>query len=219
MRVVGFVGRKGAGKDTAASALTAWRGYVRAAYADQVKELALRINPIVHPEMPDGFQRLDWIVSAYGWDVAKRTSPDVRKLLQELGTGVRDLVGDDAWLNAWDSRVIADHGGAAAVAVPDVRRLNEAEHVRVRGAYGGNLLIRIERPDLDDSDTHVSETEQDQVDCDVTLVNNGTATELRAAVIRCVDAYTYARSVVAQTWTGHLNTLAESQNPQAGPRD
>jgi hypothetical protein len=197
MRVVGFVGRKNAGKDTAASALTAWRGYIRVAYADQVKALALRINPIVLPELPDGFQRLDWIVSAYGWDVAKRTIPAVRELLQELGTGVRDLVGDDAWLNAWDSRVNAGHGGVAAVAVPDVRRRNEAEHVRVRGTYGGSLLIRVVRPGLDTSDTHVSETEQEHIECDVTVINNGTATDLRAAVITCVDAYTYARRAVA----------------------
>lgn len=190
MRIVGFVGRKGAGKDTAASALKAWRGYLCVAFADPVKELALRINPIVLPDAPPGYRRLDWAVSHYGWDVAKQL-PAVRELLQELGTGVRDLTDDDAWLRAWDRRVrqhATPHG--VAVVVPDVRRLNEADHVRMANGSGGRLLIRIVRPGEDRSDTHVSETEQERITCDLTVLNNGTPEELKATVLDHVDAWT-----------------------------
>lgn len=197
MKIVGLVGPKRSGKDTAAAALVEQRGYVRVGFADAVKELALRINPIVsamnmyadHPHLT----RLSEVVESQGWESAK-SYPEVRRFLQELGTGVRDIVGAEALVDAWWHAVL-NHSreDREAVVVPDVRFLNEADRlgelVDFRITRHRVLLIRVYRPMQDDGDRHVSETEQLGIKCDLALVNDGTPDQLHAKVLAAVDEW------------------------------
>jgi len=188
MDVVGFVGFKQSGKDTAAEALVNQRGFKRVGFADAVKESALAIDPIVHM-WADGYQeRLSTLVKSVGWERAKR-DPEVRRLLQVLGTeGVRDIVGDDSWLRAWKRRVMDKETGLqySGEVVPDVRFLNEAEFLRKE--YDA-LLIRIDRPGSDTTDGHGSEQEQLGIEAHMRINNNRGVETLHEGVLSTFDMW------------------------------
>jgi len=136
--LIGITGYAQHGKDSLAQHLVDKYGYTRIGFADQLKELALRVNPLVLDETT--FRRLDEAVRTEGWESAKQV-PEVRRVLQELGTGVRDVLGEDAWIEALFRKLIP--GGKFVVA--DVRFPNEAEEL---SAYGA-MMIRVNRINTD----------------------------------------------------------------------
>lgn len=187
MRIVGLVGPKRSGKSTAADALARERGFVSIGFADALKDLALRVNPDIRMPGNGDCDELFNLVGTLGWDGAKEY-PEVRRFLQELGTGVRDI-DPQFWLQAWESKAVAALSDGQNVVVPDVRFLNEAAFLGGRHMVD-TLLIRVTRPGLDTSDTHISETEQLGIECDVEITNNGTAQQLGDYAIGMVDDWT-----------------------------
>jgi hypothetical protein len=157
LRIVGFTGLAGSGKNTAAQALTT-KGYVEAAFADPLKELAKEL----------------------GWDGVKDDKG--RKLLQDLGHGCRKVFGADFWVDRMRERIEKEWGPTGAnrpVAVTDVRYQNEADLVTELGG----IILKIERPDLDTSDPmyqHITEKQPIKVNWHV--YNTGSVEELHQAV-------------------------------------
>lgn len=191
MRIVGLVGPKRSGKSTAAEALVRERGFVSIGFADALKDLALRVNPILPG--PPLAERLAWWVDQYGWEYAKKR-PEVRRFLQELGTGVRDI-DPNFWLRAWEPKTIAAfESGISGVVVPDVRFLNEAAFLKDRHLVDA-LLIRITRPGLDTSDTHVSETEGIEIECDAEITNVHSKAWFESDVLATVELWMETGSV------------------------
>lgn len=175
--VIGLNGRKQSGKDTAAQALIK-RGYQRLAFADPVKQSALALDPYVRA-MDGSFHRLTGLHEHLGWELAKEI-PDVRRLLQRLGTEVgRDILSDrhSIWTNI-AARAAYEH---QRVVFTDLRFADEADLVR---ALGG-MVIRIERPGegagVDETATHSSEVFDFEADC--VIVNDGTIAELHDKVL------------------------------------
>ena len=128
--IIGLMGAKRSGKDTVADYLVNAYGFVRVAFADPLKELALDLDPFI--EEPLGWARLSELVKPEG-SVRDRFEPvkdypDVRRLLQRLGVAVREL-DEDFWVDAafetisqlWDSREEPIPG----FVIPDVRFPNE----------------------------------------------------------------------------------------------
>ncbi|MGW8975126.1 deoxynucleotide monophosphate kinase family protein [Streptomyces platensis] len=181
-RHVALMGRAGSGKDSAAARLVRRYQFVRVAFADPLKESALRLDPIVAAEgtsygtLP---LRLSDTVRRYGWDRAK-TYPEVRRTLQNLGETVR-TDDPDFWLRmALDKLGTADRWSLPVV-VSDVRYGNEADALRAAGA----LMVRIERPGASaggEAARHVSELDLDDYPADVTIPNAGTLDDLYALV-------------------------------------
>lgn len=181
-RHIALMGRAGSGKDAAASRLISRYQFVRVAFADPLKRVALGADPIVGSE-PTGYGplplRLSDVVRREGWDTAK-SRPEVRRVLQRLGQAVRDT---DAgfWLRLALATVdVADRWNVPVV-ITDCRYTNEAETLRRRGF----LLVRVERPGSrgagGEASRHVSETELDDFPPDAVLTNGGTLDELHAA--------------------------------------
>lgn len=170
--LIGLVGKKRSGKDTAAGFLVQDHGFVRYAFADPLKATMLDLNPIV----PDGrlTSRLSALVRERGWEAAKEL-PEVRRLLQAHGVAIRTHVDPDVWLNATMRKVLTDD---RPVVLTDVRFPNEADAIEA----AGGLLVRVVRASAPTDDAHVSETALDGRDCGATLVNDGTVEALRAAV-------------------------------------
>lgn len=174
-----MAGYAGSGKDTAAAALIA-DGYQRMAFADGVRELALAVDPLLESGPTEVWP--SEFVAIVGWHKAKQ-DPSIRRLLQNIGKGVRDIVGPQAWVDALDRRW--RDAGRPDVVVTDVRYPNEAAWVKARGG----VVIRVDRPGVGPVNGHESETLVGAIAADATVVNDGTPEELQAKVARIVGDY------------------------------
>jgi hypothetical protein len=184
-QLIGLIGKKRSGKDTFAHALP---GYTRVAFADPLRQAALALDPFVPIQgtlarlhkWEQGLQAHDWVrlsklIDAVGWETAKDRVPEVRRILQRLGTESIRAIDPDFWIRAGVTQIDAIDGD---VVVTDVRYPNEAEAIR---ALGG-ILVRIQRPDLpSDGDPHPSESALDDYPVDWIVDNSGTVGDLQRA--------------------------------------
>ena len=160
-------------------------GFVRVAFADTIRQVALTIDPYVHN------LRLSDVINLVGWDKAKR-HPEVRRLLQVIGTEAgRDIHGTDVWVDrTFDAISALAHD--QPVVITDVRFDNEARRLRT---FGGRL-VRVRRQ-TDNHDAvlgHRSETESAKLNSDHYLPNDGSITELHRRLDRLVDRLDKQRS-------------------------
>lgn len=155
--IVGLIGRKRAGKDSFAGRLVAEHGYTRLAFADNVRQAALDLDPIIHWSEREGSIRLSQAVSELGWEAAKDI-PEVRRTLQRFGSETVRKLDPDFWVRPVmeEARRLSYQG--VPVVITDVRFFNEAADIL--GELGG-LLIRIVRPGSSTDDVHASEVELD----------------------------------------------------------
>lgn len=180
--IVGLGHKLGVGKDTAAKEL-AEHGFHRVAFADQLKTVALDLDPLIHMLAgPALVVRLAELVRQVGWGSAKRI-PDVRRTLQVLGVSARERLGPDVWVDAAWSRVNAITENGESVVVTDVRFPNEAGRIR----RAGGILVRIDRPEAPTSD-HESESALDDFEWDHVVVNDGTPEALGRKVADALGA-------------------------------
>lgn len=204
MTNIALMGKARSGKDSVAGRLCEAHGYARVAFADPLKEHALRVNPIIGTEERESWDvvygenvcvteavtlRLADVVARLGWERAKDEYPEVRRFLQELGQGVREL--DPGFWISVALRSIGKHLDAGTpVVVSDVRYPNEVDTLRAAGFR----IVRIVRPA--DARTltpaeraaaqHDSETALDGEVPDVLIYNGGSLAEL----IQRADALT-----------------------------
>jgi len=159
--LIGFTGYAKHGKDSSAAVLVNEYGFRRYAFADQLKSMALSLNPIIRSySFPKHPERLSAIVRLLGWDKAKEDQ-EVRRFLQVLGTeAVRGHLGENAWVDALQQKLVDDNqiwysyhpsDGAIAqdarIAVTDVRFPNEAGWVTKMGGR----MVRVVRVNEDGS--------------------------------------------------------------------
>lgn len=173
--LIAFSGLKGSGKDTAAKVLVEEYGFTKVAFADAVREMALVIDPWI-PAMSGGYNLLPLseLINDAGWDWAKRNVPEVRRLLQVIGTEAgRMVLGENVWVDLLAKRFpdIADEN--SRYVVTDCRFDNEVEFVR----SNSGSVIWIERPGLV-SDGHASESTHIKDLATVVLHNDETVSEL-----------------------------------------
>jgi hypothetical protein len=147
--LIGITGRARHGKDTVASFLVRERGFHRYAFADQLRELALRVNPLVdfggEDEYDYSTMRLREYVHQVGWETAK-SNGEVRRLLQQLGAGARDIFGPDVWVQALERYWKEEPGRTPdRLVISDVRYPNETRWIRNQGGE----VWRVVRPDFD----------------------------------------------------------------------
>lgn len=174
--MIGLMGYAQTGKDTVADILVRDHGFVRLAFADVLRDCLYALNPCVVLESDHG---VSWrygdvipvttLVDVYGWEAAKQ-EPDVRRLLQRLGTEAgRNILGPDIWADAL-MRQVDDlkYAYVDNVAITDVRFPNEADAIQDR--HG--LLWRIERYGKGPVNDHESETALDDRRADLTLIND-----------------------------------------------
>lgn len=214
--LVGFVGLKRSGKDTAAQALVD-QGWTRMAFADPLKEMSMKLRG-VWVEVPEGvhldaavpvmrdssghggsFAQYHYVVDALGMEKAKDLVPDVRTLLQTLGTDcVRGTFGSTAWAELAEKNIHEALTRGESVVLTDVRFDEELDLVRRLGG----ITIGVWRGDLDSLgealesegeracvDTHESETNIYHLLnwCDFIVCNRGSIDDLHRGVLSIVD--------------------------------
>lgn len=163
--LIGFCGKKGAGKNAAADALPDFR---QMAFADPLKNGIKAMFGFTHPQL-------------YGGDkgvVDGRYGVTPRSVMQFVGTELmrNHLEKEFGITGLWVKRFCEEYDPEVPTIVTDVRFEDEAQALRDRGG----VLLRIERPGLDTSDQH--ESEQGQFEVDVTLVNDSTIADLQHKV-------------------------------------
>lgn len=184
--VIGLCGPMRSGKDTIGSLLVEHHGYTRFAFADAVKECALALDPIIGivPTDPEHkaqgpMLRLSDLVARQGVEAAK-AHPEVRRLLQRLGTEMGREVIDP---NLWVAIVAGRSADTERVVITDLRFPNEAEWVR---SIEGGVVVRVYRAGTGGG-THASEALLESIDPDVGFVNGGSFGGLAAQVQTLVD--------------------------------
>lgn len=170
--IIGLCGRAHTGKDTAADYLVREYGFVRAAFADPIRNM------------------LEAMLNDAGADYAHLYEPKLknapfpelggvtaRHLMQTLGTEWgRNQLGADWWLRLLE-RSLGLHAGGFAVhdriVITDVRFPNEAEWIRQLGG----IIIKLHREQADAVRSHASEDFIDALPSNADLVNNGPTLE------------------------------------------
>ena len=142
--LIGLTGYAQHGKDTVANILVDVYGYTKLSFAEPLRQLALRLNPYVLKDWPGIAWRYSDLLEHAGYELAKTEWPEVRRILQELGTGVRDILGEDVWVQAAEKAMLSVPG---KVVFTDVRVPNEAAFIR---RHSGELW-RVQRTDWDGS--------------------------------------------------------------------
>lgn len=171
--IVGFIGRRRSGKDTAAFALMQ-AGYAGLKFAGALK--AMLDTYLEYTGMPEDARRLAIEGSYKEVGLDKLQGKSTRFAMQTLGTEWgRNLIGENLWVDA----AIARAKQFEKVVFTDVRFPNEVAALQGIGA----TLIKIERPDLDCdfADVHVSE-DLDNLFYNFKIVNDGTIEKLQDEV-------------------------------------
>jgi hypothetical protein len=183
-RIIGVLGRKRHGKDTFAARLTNEHGFTRLAFADKLREAALKLDPYIvvqHDEyhLLNGWTlpydrlytaRLSHLVHGLGWEAAKEIR-EVRRTLQHMGVGVREL-DPEFWVRIVMTQAAEIPG---PVVITDVRFPNEvAAVVSNAGTTVRVVNPRIERP----AEEHISESALDYYTPRFTIPNAGTIEDL-----------------------------------------
>lgn len=173
--IIGITGHARSGKDTFANWLLSHHDYFKVAFADPLREVLLETDPSVDWCIDDDGEvmtfTLSEVMACNTYEYAKDNVPDVRRLLQNLGGAMRDIVDPDVWLNVAVRR-IKEHEGP--VVVTDVRYPNEAEAIH---ALGGKI-VRVSRPGFNGANNHESEHALDDYRADFEVHNDATLESL-----------------------------------------
>ncbi|MCW7984112.1 hypothetical protein XF35_01745 [Streptomyces platensis subsp. clarensis] len=175
------MGRARSGKDTIAKRLIHQAAYVRVAFADPLKDMALRIDPIIDPDASEyGSASLSMLVCNFGWERAKDEYSEVRRFLQQLGQSIREQ-DEDFWLCQGLRKLDEAAKWNLPAVVTDVRYPNEYEALKARGFK----MVRVTRPEPGQTidwnsigGDHESETALSDHEYDVLIRNNGPLAQL-----------------------------------------
>lgn len=171
--IIGVHGKKRSGKDTSADYLVEKYGFEKIAFADGVRDCLYALNPIV--DCYQGAARYRDVIDKFGYEKAKDFFPDIRKLLQRMGTAVgRELIDDDLWVNMLAQKVELDRN----YVISDVRFVNEACYIR---DWGGQVF-RIVRPSTEIPDDHISEQPLPEHLIDHTIYNDSSLGDLHGTL-------------------------------------
>lgn len=185
-QIVGFCGYAQSGKDTAASFLVE-RGWKRLAFADILRQSLYNLNPPAVLE--EGYDetgeltgcrllRVQEIVDAMGWDVAKTVFNEIRELLQRFGTEVgRELYGESFWVDRVMNQLV--HPGRYVIT--DVRFPNEEAAVHA----AGGRLFRIARGGVVAVNGHASE-DIERLKVDGVIPNTSDMAKFKEVVLEAV---------------------------------
>lgn len=161
-QLVGLTGYAQTGKSTAADYLNGVHGFTEVNFADALRDLATKVDPI----LPGGVHYRD-AESLLGYEEAKGTVTGFRQTLKDLGSGCREVLGEDVWIRAAMRRIPLSQ----RTVVADCRFLNEAAAIRNHNPRNPGVIIRIVRPDYGPESNF--EREVDLIKSDYTIVNDG----------------------------------------------
>lgn len=174
-RLIGLCGFARSGKDTIGSYLAGRHNYERQAFADKLRLLAEDLDPWVSDEDCITHIRYSEALASHGYEKAKDEFPEIRRFLVALGKGVRDVLGQNTWVDAVLPDALPDDH--APLVITDVRYPNEAARIRRLGGEVWYVVRRGVGPANDEEDESIGGILQRGL-WDVVLTNSGTVQDL-----------------------------------------
>lgn len=193
MKIVGFCGKMGAGKDTAAQFAIEWcrrqgLNAERMAFADPLKRsaaaaLGYEQNGPEEPTPVDICNRLKQsdvkIVVYTGYGSERYAELTGREYLQRYGTEAhRDVFGPNFWVDVTERKLAEMSGAVDVVFLTDPRFGSEAKMIR----HHEGEIWEVVRPDLESTDTHSSEAGLPDGAIEFQIINAGDLTDLQNLV-------------------------------------
>lgn len=164
-RLIGLTGPARAGKDTVAEYLVRQHDFVQHSFAAPIREFVARILGVTLGELEATKE------APIAWLDGKTP----RYLMQTAGTEWgRELIADDLWVRSCLARARQDMDEGRSVVISDVRFDNEAAVIR---GLGGKVL-RLQRSQAGTRSVHASESGVAPHLVDLTIVNDGTPSDL-----------------------------------------
>jgi hypothetical protein len=179
MKLIGFTGAAGSGKDTAASVLIDQLGYEKISFASAIKDLVTIIFGWDR-NMLEGATKESraWREESDEWwsrRLGRDTTP--RSVLQQWGTELgRETFHKDIWIAAVE-RKIAQNPDKKYV-LTDCRFINEAEMIK----RSGGKIINITRKGVELTGSHASEVGLPSHIFDMVIVNDGSLEEFNSKI-------------------------------------
>jgi hypothetical protein len=176
MKLIGFIGRRGSGKDTAAQVLVA-QGFEVVRFAGAIKEMLRAYLRYVGESKSTIEEMIEGSLKEAPTSHLGNKSP--RWAMQTLGTEWgRQQMAWDFWLKACLDRCAQFD----KVVVTDARFKNEVEALLMKGGK----IIRITRPGTA-TDEHESERFVEKLPADCEILNNGSINDLHAQVLEFLN--------------------------------
>lgn len=170
---IGLAGWARSGKDTIANYLVENHGFTRVSFADPMREALLALDPNIAFGISS--IKLSTLVRLGGWDRVKEDSPEVRELLQRMGTEVgRNLFGEDFWVN----QAMKEASKYDKVVFSDCRYKNEALAIE----KNKGLIWRVSRPGVSAVNNHDSEKDLNDYEFDSHFINDSTVAKLHKKI-------------------------------------
>lgn len=185
-RLVTVSGYATSGKDSVADILVEEFGWYKTYMSKPLEQALLTLNPWVpwtggDPQTNTYWARYSELHARVGYDESKK-NPEVRRLLQTLGTEVgRKMFGEDTWLDIVDVEAQNKLASGINVVVTGVRYPNElAKFFR----WSRSMSVWVDRPGVGPVNDHSSDNTLTPDEFDVVCNNDGTLEDLRAWVLK-----------------------------------
>ena len=215
--IVGLHGFAQSGKDTIGQELVEKYGFERLSFADIIREAIYTLNPVVSHSPVSGTFRVQGLVDSYGWEWCKTNYPEIRRLLQVMGTEVgRDLIYPAIWIDGVRNKM-----RNGDYVITDVRFQNEIQFLHDMNG----VLIEIQRDIkphwyeiaskanngdskavrfmVEQSGVHASEWSWVGGSIDHVIDNTGTLDNLKQNLVKCLTK-SYGSSIISEMNEGVL---------------
>lgn len=177
--LIGLSGYARSGKDTVAQIIGALYGHERIAFADKLKDLSQRIDPYVAFPGSNKHRLREALADLGPEDV--KTIPEVRRIYQVVGNEVRNVLGENVWVDA----ALNQMEPGKSYVISDVRYPNEALEIKRQGG----MVYRVIREGVGPANDHISEVALDKWEFDNFIINDGDLVDLEGEVQRILGEF------------------------------
>lgn len=176
--LIGFCGKRHAGKSHAAKLLIAEYGFGLAKFAEAIKGITKDAYLLTDEHVEGKLKELPCV------ELGGKTPRDA---MEWIGEGSREMFGEDVWVRRWFDVHHDEVVSGTRLVFDDVRNNVEASAIR----QAGGKVFRIFNNEADAQPTLPSEKDLHKVEFDFALINFKDA-EFYANVRRLMDAHTIA---------------------------
>lgn len=188
--IIGLSGYAQSGKDTCADYISSEYDFVKVSFATALRDCIWVLNPYVGGS---GLRYQD-ALQTFGYESAKHKFPEIRRLLQCMGTEVgRNILGPEVWVNALMRNLTVGYD----YVISDVRFPNEYNAIKKTGG----VIVRVSRTGVMPVNDHDSETALDEYKFDADLYNMLS----KEYLYRQIDELMFKKNIPKPTKKGSSN--------------